>query len=202
MSSRVENSSLLAAGLESMATAGKPLAKVNTGTRSMMYRMSDGGSVRVRTCNDHILVVIATASNNRPTLNIEGTDYLLFVVPQVERTKGAIEAYLLPTLEVSRSVRSAYADTLSKIDGIHNHSTTCNLWLADGEGAAFGFRSRWAAFRLTGASASITTSRTAPAKPASPPTTLGDAIEAAKEQIARAAGVPLDRVKITVEVLF
>ena len=71
----------------------------------MLYKMSDGQTVRVRTCNDHVLIAVADSPNPGARLNIEGTDWLLIVMPEVERTAGNIVAYLVPVQEAVAEVR-------------------------------------------------------------------------------------------------
>jgi len=199
--SRVENSSLLAAGLDLMELSGRPLTKISTGNRSMLYRLPEGETVRVRTCNDHVLVVIATPAPDDIALNVDGTDFILFVVPKIERTKGEVEAFLLPTAAVVRAVRTAYAQSLT---GVRNRdtSTTCNLWLGNGPDNASNFRTHWNEYRLTGNSSARALPRESLVDQSPLKMSLGETIEVAKRHIAEAAGVSADRVKITVEVLF
>jgi len=97
---RIPNDALLNAGLELMRQNGKPLSKLNSKRRSMLYEMPNGESVRARTCNDHILIAVAKTPDEGADLNIEGTDWILLVMPESERTPGNVIAYLLPTEEV------------------------------------------------------------------------------------------------------
>jgi hypothetical protein len=92
MSARVSNESLLEAGLTLMREAGRPLERLPTNSRAMKFSLSSGETVRVRTCNDHVLVVLADRAEKGARLNIEGTDYLLIVMPEVPRTIGAVSA--------------------------------------------------------------------------------------------------------------
>jgi len=82
----VPNELLLAAGLELMKQNGQPLNKRQSSGRSMMYSLPDGRDVRVRTCNDHLLIVLADKHSGDARFNIEGTDLLLIVNPEVPRT--------------------------------------------------------------------------------------------------------------------
>src|SRR5579859_3100892 len=97
MSERIPNDKLLAAGLELMRKNGRPLTKLDSFGGSMRYKTTDGKIVRVRTCNDHILIVVADKPTTDAKLNIEGTDYLLVVMPEIQRTPGKVKAYLIPT---------------------------------------------------------------------------------------------------------
>ena len=91
---RIDNEVLRDAGLALMRENGKPLAKLPSSGRSMLYSMPNGESVRVRTSNDHILVVVADKPTPDAHLNIQGTDWLLIVMPEVERAEGKVIAYL------------------------------------------------------------------------------------------------------------
>ena len=56
---RIPNESLVKAGLELMRLAGKQLERAQAKGRAMIYRTATGETVRVRTCNDHVLIVLA-----------------------------------------------------------------------------------------------------------------------------------------------
>ncbi|MCY3878138.1 MAG: hypothetical protein OXF74_03040 [Rhodobacteraceae bacterium] len=71
---KICNKMLREAGLELMRENGKPLTKLSSSGRAMLYSMPNGESVRVRTCNDHILVVVADKPAADASLNIQGTD--------------------------------------------------------------------------------------------------------------------------------
>src|ERR1700761_2584655 len=82
MSERIESGTLVEAGLAAMARAGKPLSKLPSKGRAMLYAMPNGESVRMRTCNDHLLIIVADRPSADAKLNIEGTDWLLLVMPE------------------------------------------------------------------------------------------------------------------------
>ena len=84
-SDRIDNDVLREAGLALMRENGKPLTQRPSPGRSMHYTMPSGESVRVRTSNDHILIVVADKPTVDARLNIEGTDWLLIVMPEAER---------------------------------------------------------------------------------------------------------------------
>src|SRR5260370_41034626 len=105
----VDNDALLAAGLDLMRKNGKPLTKILGTGRSMRYTLANGETVRVRTCNDAILIVLADKpSGSDAKLNIEGTDWLLVVMPEVERTPGNIRAYLVPSSVAVEATRRSH----------------------------------------------------------------------------------------------
>ena len=86
---RVPNEELLEVGLSLMKRANRPLERLKTNTRSMQYALPNGETVRVRTCNDHVLVALAASARKGAALNIEGTDHLLIVMPEIPRTAGS-----------------------------------------------------------------------------------------------------------------
>jgi hypothetical protein len=191
---RIPNGALLEAGLALMTQAGRSLERVKTNTRSMQYVLRNGETVRVRTCNDHVLVALAASPRKGAALNIEGTDHLLIVMPEIPRTAGSVIAYLVPTKVAVEAVRSTHADWLDSNPNTKGKNRTWNIWF-DEASKAGGFAEKWAKYRLQGSTSSL---KSTPS-PAATSGTLGDVIAAAKQQIADAAGVPIDAVKITVE---
>lgn len=193
---RVPNQSLLDAGLSLMRTAGQPLERLQTGTRSMRYRLSSGETVRVRTCNDHVLVVLADSPDPGASLNIEGTDHLLVVMPEVPRQSGAVIAYFIPAAVAAQDVRRAHSDWLATKPFTKGNNRTWNIWFGDGPATCAGFASKWAQYRV-GGHVSVQEGKPVPRIPqADRP--LGTVIAQAREDIAKAAGVPVEAVKITV----
>ncbi|MDX2218298.1 MAG: hypothetical protein SF172_04680 [Burkholderiales bacterium] len=194
---KVSNETLLNAGLDLMAQAGNSLVKVPTSSRAMIYRLQDGSTVRVRTCNDHVLVVLADAAEAGARLNIEGTDHLLVVMPEIPRTKGNVHAYFLPTAVAVSAVRESHAAWLASNPATKGNNRTWNIWFDD-YGALWGdFATKWAKYRLKGNSATAekagsVSERTAGVK------TLGEVIAEARRIIAEAAGVPIDAVKVSI----
>jgi hypothetical protein len=137
------------AGLAAMAQAGKPLTRLPSNGRAMIYSMPDGQSVRVRTCNDHVLIVIGDTVAPDAKLNIEGTDWLLFVVPKIERTPGKTLAYLLPTKEVEAEARRTHAEWLAGNPNTKGDNKTWNLWFnKDAPTEANDYATKWAKYRL------------------------------------------------------
>ncbi len=197
---RIPNESLVKAGLELMHQAGKPMERLQTKGRAMIYRTPGGETVRVRTCNDHVLIVLADQDDpDKARLNVEGTDYLLIVMPERPRTPGPVAGYLVPTEVASKAVRSSHRHWLSTNPNTKGDNRTWNLWFnPNGLSEASDFREKWAAYRLGGtASAGL-----GPPLPTavSPVRKLGEVIAQAKHEIAQAAGVPVERVKISIDV--
>src|SRR5258707_6067690 len=127
-SPRIDNDALLTAGLELMRQDGKPLSKLQSPGRSMLYALSSGETVRVRTCNDHILIVLADRPDDDAKLNIEGTDWLLLVMPEIERTPGSVIAYLVPTKVAVEAARCTHREWLATKPNTKGGNTTWNLW--------------------------------------------------------------------------
>lgn len=197
MEGKVPNDELLEAGLRLMEQAGKPLERVQTKSRSMIYRTPTGSTVRVRTCNDHVLVALADAPVAGARLNIEGTDELLIVMPEVPRVRGSTLAYLVPTEVAADAVRKCHADWLASNPETKGENRTWNIWFSDDAPAkSNGFARKWAKYRLPGTSdLSI---RKAPTEQTSG-LSLGEVIAEAKRRIASAAGISESAVKITLE---
>jgi len=197
---RVPNDALVQAGLELMKQCGKRLERIKSNGRSMIYRTSDGATVRLRTSNDHLLVVLADADDpDTARVNVEGTDYVLIVMPERQRTPGPVVGYLVPASVVADAARSTHKEWLASDPNTKGDNRTWNLWFNKyGPSKANNFAEKWQEYRLAGsASAGLSV---ASALSASPAMKLGDVIALAKVQIAEAAGVSAERVKITIDV--
>jgi len=203
-SPRVSNDALLTAGLELMRQNGRPLTKVDSPGRSMMYGLADGKSVRVRTCNDHVLIAIADKVSADAKLNIEGTDFLLIVMPEIERTPGKVKAYLIPTSVAAEAVRRAHNEWLPTANTKGDNKTWCLWFRKDAPVNRHNdYETKWAEYRLNG-EASTTHALTGNAVDAVAPTVAPDGsvkaeVEMARQRISRAAGVAPDAVKITIQ---
>jgi hypothetical protein len=203
-SPRVSNDALLAAGLDLMRQNAKPLTKVESPGRSMMYSLPDGKSVRVRTCNDHILIVLADKASKEAKLNIEGTDYLLVVMPEVERTPGKVRGYLIPTtvaVEASRSSQQAWLDSNPNTKG--DNKTWC-LWFRKDPNDSniwYDYETKWAKYRLKGEAYTHATASNAVDAVAvnAVEGNVKAEVEMARQRISRAAGVTPEAVRITIQ---
>ena len=201
---RIDNSVLLEAGLELMSTNGTSLKKIPTRGRSMIYEMANGETVRVRTCNDHILVVVADSPNENAKLNIEGTDWLLIVMPEIERTAGKILAYLVPTEIVVHKVRESHRTWLNSNPNTKGKNTTWNLWFKnydshDGRLRKHGYFKKWADYRLKGEVTSTQIENGLFDRKQCDSVTIKKEVETARLRIAHAADVSPEAVKILVE---
>jgi len=161
----------------------------------MRYSLPSGESVRVRTCNDHILIVLGDKPSGNAKLNIEGTDWLLITMPEVPRTPGKVLAYLVPTKEAADAARKTHQAWLDTNPNTKGDNRTWNLWFSEnGPAKANNFHVRWKKYLLTG---------DADAQP-DPMTVETDGsvkseVEAARLRISRAAGVPPTSVRISID---
>lgn len=196
---KVENEVLRQAGLELMLRDGKPLTKLPSKGRSMLYKMSDGQTVRVRTCNDHVLIAVADSPNPGARLNIEGTDWLLIVMPQIERTAGNIIAYLVPVREAVAEVRRTHKEWLDTQPRTGGENRTWNLWLRpDGPSLANNYAEKWAHYQLEG-TYSVKDATDPESISSGADTSIKTVVETARRNIAGMAGVAPSAVKISVD---
>lgn len=194
---RVANKVLLQAGLEVMRQNGSPLTKIPSQGRSMLYKMQTGETVRVRTCNDHILIAVSDDPKEDARLNIEGTDWILLVMPEVERTQGKVIAYLLPTKVAVAEARRAHQKWLATNPNTSGN-TTWNLGFRSGvPGEENNYFEIWAKHRLQGEISTEDLS-TSQVPKTGEPGTINFEIQAAREHIAALAGVPTEAVKISI----
>jgi hypothetical protein len=196
---RIPNEALVKAGLELMQQAGKPLRRLQAKGRAMIYSMPGGETVRIRTCNDHVLVVLADQNDpDKARLNVEGTSYLLVVMPERPRTPGPVVGYLVPADVVSKAVRESHRLWLATGPNTKGDNRTWNLWFsANSRPEASEFHEKWNAYRLSGFATTDLTPQPPPA--GSPGKKLGEVIALAKKEIAEAAGVPVERIRISID---
>jgi len=200
MLDRVENDDLLSAGLALMRQQGRPLTRQAAKGRAMVYATHQGETVRVRTCNDHVLVVLAESPGPDAKLNVEGTDFVLIVMPKIPRSPGPVVAYLVPSAVVAEAARKTHKEWLANNPNTKGNNRTWNLWFDEsGPSKANGFSKTWEQYRLHG-HADTGKSASAPSSTNSPETQkLGQIISIARREIAAAAGVPESAVRITVD---
>lgn len=195
---RIDNEILLQAGLELMLRNGKSLERVHSTGRQMRYRTPNNETVRVRTCNDHVLIAVADRPEPDARLNIDGTDWLLIVMPELPRTPGPVVAYLVPTKIAVSEVREAHQAWLASNPNTKGENTTWNIWFSEGgPGRSNGFAQKWARFLLPG-TVSTNNFLDHTSLPKQDATLLKDEVAAAQERIARIAGVKPEAVKISI----
>lgn len=196
---RVDGADLVEAGLAAMEAVGKSLTKLPSKGRAMLYGLPNGETVRVRTCNDHLLIVVADRPDANANLNIEGTDWLLVVMPEKERTPGNMVSYLVPTSVAVAEARRTHREWLDSAPDTKGDNRTWNLWFrADGPGKANDYAAKWAGYRLnaTPATKSETMPKPAPARPGG---NIKEEVEKARRRIAEVAGVPVEAVRISID---
>lgn len=194
----ISNDILLQAGLQLMGQNGRPLTKVSSPGRSMIYALPNLETVRVRTCNDPVLIILSDkASGDDAKLNIEGTDWLLIVMPEIPRTPGKVLAYLVPTEVAVSACRQAHTLWLATKPNTSGNNTTWNIWFDDGHKPWNGFSKKWSEYLLEakGVVPQTANSYEKPRRGAD----LKSEIEEARQRVSNAAGVPLDAVKITIQ---
>jgi len=187
---RVENQVLAKAGLDAMARAGKPLTPLKSKGRARIYCMSNDETVRVRTCNDPVLIVRADRDAPDAKLNIEGTDWLLFVMLE----GGNAVSYLLPTEEVVGEARRTHWEWRDTNPNTKGDNKTWNLWFdKDAPTKANGYGTKWAKYSLdisSMASHAVVTNN------GGRQPNLMTEVEDARQRLAQAAGVPIEAIRI------
>ena len=198
---RVEKEALLSAGLALMAQNGQPLTRRPLKGSAKLYELPNGESVRVRTCNDHILITVAEHPGEGASLNIEGTDWILLVMPEVPRSPGPVRAYLLPTEKVVQDVREAHKRWLTSGPDTKGKNTTWNVHLDDrGPPHVSGYARKWASYLVPGeARTDVVASAMPISENARSDLSLGEEISSARQRIARVAGVSVEAVRITID---
>jgi hypothetical protein len=192
---RVESSTLVEAGLAAMRQSGRPLSKLPSKGRAMLYALPNGETVRMRTCNDHVLIVVADRPSIDAKLNIEGTDWLLVVMPEVERTPGGVVVYLIPTAEAEREARRAHQAWLGGGPNTQGANRTWALWFRnEGPATSNDCSTLWADYRIN---QKVDTRPLLRAVPSSGGNVRTE-VETARRRIAEVAGVPVDAVRITI----
>jgi hypothetical protein len=193
---KVESSALIKAGLTAMTSAGKALTRVPSRGRAMIYALPNGETVRMRTCNDHVLIVVGDRPTADAKLNIEGTDWILMTMPQVERMPGNVDCYLLPTSEVEAEARRTHQEWLDGNPKTGGDNKTWNLWFkSDGPGKANDYARKWQRYKLKAAPAVDTDPRSETRNGTG---NVKAEVESARKRIAEAAGVPVEAIKITI----
>lgn len=195
--SKIPSDALVKAGLDLLIQTGRPLTKLPSRGRAMIYGMTDGRTVRLRTCNDPVLVIVADSDTDDAKLSVEGTDFVYIVMPELPRTPGPVVGYLVPTNVVVDAARSTHKRWRESNPNTSGNNRTWNLWFgADGPAKANNYAEVWRTYRVEAAAA--VPPATSPV--AEPGQKLADVIASARQKIADAAGIAPEQVKITIEI--
>lgn len=107
--------------------------------------------------------------------------------------------YLVPTEVAVEAARSTHRQWLATRPDTNGKNRTWNLWFGDsGPAKANGFAAKWAKYRLEAAVA-VSAASAPEASLSHTASLLKNAIAAAKQSIAEAAGVPLEAVRISID---
>ena len=126
--SSIDTKVLRRAGLELMRKNGRPLTK-KFGI-SQIYEMKNGTdiqTVRLKTHNDQILMIKSDNPYPDANLSIEGTDWILLVMPRKKRSEGSIIGHLIPTSEVVDRARRSHAAWLEADPNTNGETCTWKL---------------------------------------------------------------------------
>ena len=135
-------------------------------------------------------------------LNIEGTDKILVVMPEIPRSPGPVVAYFLPTAVAVDAVRSCHSEWLASNPSTKGENRTWTIWFDDeGPAKSGGFAKKWANYRLQGSADARTSPKSQEEPLASNPISLGEVIAEAKRRIAAVAGIPESAVRITLDLV-
>jgi hypothetical protein len=197
---KIDKEVLLNAGLELMRRTGQLLSPRPSRGPSKVYELPDGRTVRARTSNDHVLIVLAEQASLDAKLNIEGTDLLLVVMPEIERMPGNVIGYLIPTTEAVAAVRQTHREWLARKPNTESDNRTWALYFRpNGFTGAKDFSAVWSKYRLKGDGPTdvveVDPVRTGPTVPGN----IKAEVEAARQRIARVAGVAASAVRITID---
>lgn len=154
----VPNRALAMAGLTLMQQAGKPLSRLRSSGPAMIYETSEGTSVRLRTCNKHLLLLKADGDDPRTAhVKLEGTEFLLMIMPERERTPGPVIAYLVPTSIAAEAVRASHQAWLEAKPNTSGKNRTWTIWFGtDGPSSSNNFAEKWAEYRVPGSASAGT----------------------------------------------
>lgn len=199
--SLIPNGLLQDAALRLMKKEGKSLERLPKKGTAKLFKTPEGKTVRIRTCNDPILVTVAKHAGKGAKLSIEGTDYILIVMPEIKRTYGPVIAFLVPTDIAVKDVREAHGKWLDGDPSTSGKNTTWNIWFGKGgPPASSGFFKKWNQYKLKSkAIVSPSAGHDSSSATQSGKLSLGEVIKQSKKQISKVAGVPASAIKIIVD---
>lgn len=200
---KVHSKDLKDAAYRAMEELGHSLSQIETGTRSMIFAMEDGRTVRLRTTNDPILICVAKTNDVESKLNVEGTDFLLLAMPEIARTPGTILVYLVPTQRVVNDVRESHKAWLATNPRTKGDNHTRNIWFEDKGTAWSGFHDKWSEYRTIIEAEALPSFRpeektiTSEQQALTPkPETVAEIINRTTHEISQITGIKADKIKI------
>jgi len=192
----IDSEILVNSGLAAMKRTGKPLAPLRREARATIYVMPNGETVRMRTCNDRKVVVVSWTDALDAKLNIEGTDWVLLVMPEVRRKLGKTICYLVPTNVLAAEARCVREAWLARKPDRVRNNRTWKLWFGQKKGGnASDLETMWSQYRLD---ISIIAAQRTVSAPSSRGIVVKKEIDEARRRIALAAGVPIKTVRIKI----
>jgi len=211
MVEKIPNKVLRLCALDIMENSDLPIKEVPSPGRSMIYKLSSGETVRLRTSNDPVLVVAVEPSDVGPKLNIEGTDKLLLVMPEQPLNRWEnIVGYLMPTSEVIAAIKSSYPKFFDRQTNRLKTKQALTLSFEDSGKPSGGFEGKWERYLLPmKCPARAFQDEVKPVqkvkkvssprqRPKGQPETVNDVIAEARERISEITKVPIKSVKVSV----
>ncbi|MBT5378972.1 MAG: hypothetical protein HOL08_07955 [Opitutae bacterium] len=210
---RIPSEILRDSALRQMESGGMTLERLPSKSRAMLYRMENGKTVRIRTTNDPILIVVADSAGPGAGLNIEGTDHLLIVMPETPRTHGPVRTYFVPTDVAVAAVRKSHQEWLDSTPNTKGDNKTWNIWFEDTGRPSGNFQNIWAEYVLpnsanteeessptANSSKNASDEKEAASGAVSKQQTVADVIEEATQKISKLTGVSKETIKIEVKI--
>jgi hypothetical protein len=131
-----------------MAQSGRPLVR-KAHERGKVYLLPDGKTVRVRTNNDRCLITHSDLPEADGRLDIEGTNFLLIVMPKEKRKAGDVFAYFVRTADAVRAVRRAHKTWTEGPNNTRGDNRTPAIWFdCTSVGPSSDFAEKWKKYRL------------------------------------------------------
>ncbi len=141
-------------GLDVMKKCGKPLTK-QSNTKALIYELANGESVRLKTNKNRVLIAKTDGPNIDAKQNLEVTNWILLVMPEVKGALDPVAAYLLPTSIVVDAFRSSHGKWLANPDTKTKGTNMTWVLRFDGSHSGrsdknelYGYADRWNIYRL------------------------------------------------------
>jgi hypothetical protein len=200
---KVQAEDLKNAAYRAMEELGHSLSQIKTGTRSMIFEMEDGRTVRLRTTNDPVLICVAETNDVEAKLNVEGTDFLLLAMPEIPRTPGRVLVYLVPTQRVLTDVKESHKAWLATNPRTKGDNHTRNIWFENRGTPWSGFHDKWSEYKTiveANAPPSLRPEEQESTQErqvlSTEPQTVAEIINRTTHEISQITGIKADKIKI------